>query len=90
MGTGTGGHLWPAGPAAASLDPINVQAGASGVGLFLAQLSGRPTPARPARRADEARLRGARPTAGWVSDRSPAAPTVRPASTSACPASSGS
>ena len=51
MGTGPAGHLWPAGAAAASLDPIAVQAGASGVGLFLAQLlrgGRRPARARPA------------------------------------------
>ena len=38
IGTGPGGHLWPAGAAAASLDPIAVQAGAAGVGLFLVRL----------------------------------------------------
>ncbi len=71
MGTGPAGHLWPAGAAAASLDPIAVQAGASGVGLFLAQLlraaDELPEPAR--QRLDEARLREALgQTAGWVAD----------------------
>jgi hypothetical protein len=71
MGTGPAGHLWPAGAAAASLDPIAVQAGASGVGLFLAQLlraaGDLPEPAR--RRLDEARLREALgQTAGWVAE----------------------
>ena len=37
LGTGTAGHLWPAGPTGAPLDPVNVQSGASGVGLFLAR-----------------------------------------------------
>ncbi len=37
IGTGTSGHLWPAGPTGLPLDPANVQSGASGVGLFLAQ-----------------------------------------------------
>ena len=68
MGTGTGGHVWPAGPNAMPLDPANVQAGASGVGLFLcraAQAAG----SMPAGRGD-ARLRTAvAATAGWVSDR---------------------
>src|SRR5438270_10428001 len=71
MGPGPNGHLWPAGAAAASLDPIGVQAGASGVGLFLAQLlraaGNLPQPAR--RRLDEARLRESLGrTAAWVAD----------------------
>jgi hypothetical protein len=71
MGAGPAGHLWPAGAAAASLDPIAVQAGASGVGLFLAQLvraAGHlPGPAQ--RRLDEVRLREALgQTATWVAD----------------------
>src|SRR5438270_13268394 len=71
MGPGPNGHLWPAGAAAASLDPIGVQAGASGVGLFLAQLlraaGNLPQPAR--RRLDEPRLRdGLARTAAWVAD----------------------
>jgi hypothetical protein len=39
LGHGQSGHLWPAGPSGMSLDPINVQTGASGVGLFLCQAS---------------------------------------------------
>ena len=71
MGAGPGGHLWPAGAAAASLDPIAVQAGASGVGLFLAQLvravGHLPGPA--SRRLDEIALREALGrTAAWVAD----------------------
>jgi hypothetical protein len=71
MGSGPAGHLWPAGAAAATLDPIAVQAGASGVGLFLAQLiraaGGMPGPAQA--RLDETRLREALgATAGWVAD----------------------
>jgi len=73
MGTGPAGHLWPAGPAASTLDPIAVQAGAAGVGLFLAQLvraaaDGRlPEPGRS--RLDEAALREAlAATAGWVAE----------------------
>ena len=71
MGSGPAGHLWPAGAAAATLDPITVQAGASGVGLFLAQLvrsaGGMPGPAQA--RLDETRLREALgATAGWVAD----------------------
>jgi hypothetical protein len=71
MGTGPAGHLWPAGAAAASLDPVAVQAGASGVGLFLAQLL-RAAPVLPEaarRRLDEPRLREALGrTAAWVAD----------------------
>src|SRR5205823_13653486 len=71
MGTGPAGHLWPAGAAADSLDPIAVQAGASGVGLFLAQLvraAGHlPGPAQ--NRLDDVRLREAlAQTATWVAD----------------------
>src|SRR5581483_11408406 len=71
IGTGPGGHLWPAGAAAASLDPIAVQAGASGVGLFLVRLlraaGALPGPAQ--RRLDEVAVREAlaRPAA-WVVD----------------------
>ena len=71
MGTGPGGHLWPAGAAAGSLDPIAVQAGASGVGLFLARLlrAAGGLPARAQRRLDEVALREALArTAGWVVD----------------------
>jgi class IV lanthipeptide synthase len=71
MGAGPAGHLWPAGAAAASLDPIAVQAGASGVGLFLAQLvrSVGHLPAPAQRRLDEVRLREALgQTATWVVD----------------------
>src|SRR5581483_753604 len=73
MGTGPGGHLWPAGPAAATLDPIAVQAGASGVGLFLAQLvraaaAGR-LPGAARARLDEAALRDTlAEVAQWVAD----------------------
>jgi hypothetical protein len=71
MGAGPAGHLWPAGAAAASLDPIAIQAGASGVGLFLAQLvraaDDLPGPARS--RLDKIRLREALGgTATWVAD----------------------
>ena len=71
MGAGPNGHLWPAGAAAASLDPIAVQAGASGVGLFLAQLvrSAGHLPAAASRRLDEVALREALGrTAAWVAD----------------------
>ena len=71
MGTGPNGHLWPAGGAAASLDPIAVQAGASGVGLFLAQLlmAAGQLPAAAQRRLDEVRLREALArTATWVAE----------------------
>jgi lantibiotic modifying enzyme len=71
MGSGPGGHRWPAGAAAASLDPIAVQAGASGVGLFLAQLvrAADALPATARGRLDEARLRDALgSTAAWVAD----------------------
>ncbi|MGH9034291.1 MAG: lanthionine synthetase LanC family protein, partial [Acidimicrobiia bacterium] len=37
LGTGMAGHLWPTGPTGAPLDPVNVQSGASGAGLFLAR-----------------------------------------------------
>ncbi len=40
LGTGTAGHLWPTGPTGSPLDPVNVQAGASGAGLFLARAAG--------------------------------------------------
>jgi hypothetical protein len=72
-GTGPAGHLWPAGPAASTLDPIAIQAGASGVGLFLAQLvraaaAGR-LPEQARGRLDEAALHDAlAATAGWVAD----------------------
>jgi class IV lanthipeptide synthase len=71
VGAGPAGHLWPAGAAAASLDPIAIQAGASGVGLFLAQLvraaDDLPGPARG--RLDKVRLREALSrTATWVAD----------------------
>src|SRR5581483_8555141 len=71
IGTGPGGHLWPAGAAAASLDPIAVQAGASGVGLFLVRLlraaGALPGPAQ--RRLDEVAVREALArTAAWVVD----------------------
>jgi hypothetical protein len=71
MGAGPAGHLWPAGAAAASLDPIAIQAGASGVGLFLAQLvraaGDLPGPARG--RLEKVRLREALgQTATWVAD----------------------
>jgi hypothetical protein len=71
MGAGPAGHLWPAGAAAASLDPIAVQAGASGVGLFLAQLvrAAGHLPGSAQRRLDEVRLREALgQTASWVAD----------------------
>ena len=71
FGTGPAGHLWPAGAAAASLDPIAVQAGASGVGLFLARLlrSAGGLTARAQRRLDEVALREALArTAAWVVD----------------------
>ncbi|HEY0398900.1 MAG TPA: class IV lanthionine synthetase LanL, partial [Acidimicrobiia bacterium] len=71
MGTGPAGHLWPAGAAAASLDPVAVQAGASGVGLFLAQLlRAAPVLSEAARRRlDEPRLREVLGrTAAWVAD----------------------
>ncbi|MEW6473210.1 MAG: class IV lanthionine synthetase LanL [Actinomycetota bacterium] len=71
LGAGPNGHLWPAGAAAASLDPIAVQAGASGVGLFVARLlmaaGDLPGPAQA--RLDEVRLREAlSQTASWVTD----------------------
>jgi Lanthionine synthetase C-like protein/Protein kinase domain len=71
MGAGPAGHLWPAGAAAASLDPIAIQAGASGVGLFLSRLvraaDDLPGPARG--RLDKLRLREALArTATWVAD----------------------
>src|SRR5207253_5154997 len=71
MGSGPSGHLWPAGAAAASLDPIAVQAGASGVGLFLTQLlrAADVLPETARRRLDEPRLRdGLARTAAWVAD----------------------
>jgi lantibiotic modifying enzyme len=71
MGTGPNGHLWPAGAAAATLDPIAVQAGASGVGLFLAQLlmAAGALPARAQARLDDVRLRDALAgTATFVAD----------------------
>ena len=71
MGAGPGGHLWPAGAAAASLDPIAVQAGASGVGLFLAQLvrAAGHLPADAQRRLEQLDLRHAlSQTAAWVAD----------------------
>jgi hypothetical protein len=71
MGAGPNGHLWPAGAAAASLDPIAVQAGASGVGLFLARLvrAAGHLPAAAERRLDDVRLRDALGrTATWVAD----------------------
>jgi hypothetical protein len=71
MGAGPNGHFWPAGGTAASLDPIAVQAGASGVGLFLAQLvrAAAHLPASAQRRLDEVRLRDALArTALWVAD----------------------
>jgi hypothetical protein len=71
MGTGPGGHLWPAGAAAGSLDPIAVQAGASGVGLFLAGLvrSAGGLDGRAPGRLDEVALREALGrTAAWVVD----------------------
>ncbi len=37
LGTGPAGHLWPTGATGALLDPVNVQSGASGVGMFLAR-----------------------------------------------------
>jgi hypothetical protein len=81
MGSGPAGHLWPAGAAAASLDPIAIQAGASGVGLFLAQLlraaDDLPGPAR--QRLDVARLRDALGrTAAWVADQLAANPQRPP------------
>jgi hypothetical protein len=69
MGSGPAGHLWPAGAAAASLDPIAVQAGASGVGLFLAQLvrAAGDLPEAARERLDEPGLRKALgTTAAWV------------------------
>ena len=71
MGAGPGGHLWPAGAAAASLDPIAVQAGASGVGLFLAQLvrAAGHLPAAAQRRLEHIDVRHAlSQTAAWVAD----------------------
>jgi hypothetical protein len=71
MGAGPAGHLWPAGAAAASLDPVAVQAGASGVGLFLAQLvrAADRLPAAAQRRLDEIDLRHVlSQTAAWVAD----------------------
>ncbi|HZI39921.1 MAG TPA: lanthionine synthetase LanC family protein, partial [Acidimicrobiia bacterium] len=71
MGAGPGGHLWPAGAAAASLDPIAVQAGASGVGLFLAQLvrAAGHLPADAQRRLEQLDLRPVlSQTAAWVAD----------------------
>jgi len=71
MGAGPAGHLWPAGAAAASLDPIAVQAGASGVGLFLAQLvrAAGHLPAAAQRRLGHIDLRHAlSQTAAWVAD----------------------
>jgi hypothetical protein len=71
MGAGPAGHLWPAGAAAASLDPIAVQAGASGVGLFLAQLlraAGHLPPAAQ-RRLEQIDVRHTlSQTAAWVAD----------------------
>ena len=61
MGTGTGGHLWPAGPTGIPLDPCNVQSGASGVGLFLCSA---------ARVLDDPAVNKAvSAAAAWVSDR---------------------
>ncbi len=71
MGAGPAGHLWPAGAAAASLDPIAVQAGASGVGLFLAQLvrAASRLPAAAQRRLEHVDVRHAlSQTAAWVAD----------------------
>jgi lantibiotic modifying enzyme len=71
MGAGPAGHLWPAGAAAASLDPIAVQAGASGVGLFLAQLvrAAGQLPAAAQRRLEHVDVRHAlSQTAAWVAD----------------------
>jgi hypothetical protein len=71
MGAGPAGHLWPAGAAAASLDPIAVQAGASGVGLFLAQLvrAAGHLPAAAQRRLEHVDVRHAlSQTAAWVAD----------------------
>jgi hypothetical protein len=72
MGAGPAGHLWPSGAAASSLDPIAIQAGASGVGLFLAQLvrAAGHLPAPGQRRLDDVKLRQALgETAAWVADR---------------------
>jgi hypothetical protein len=71
FGTGPGGHLWPAGAAAGSLDPVAVQAGAAGVGLFLTRLlqAAGGLPERAQRRLDEVALREALArTAAWVVD----------------------
>ncbi len=71
MGAGPAGHLWPAGAAAASLDPIAVQAGASGVGLFLAQLvrAAGDLPAAAQRRLEHIDVRHTlSQTAAWVAD----------------------
>lgn len=77
MGTGTSGHVWPAGPTGMPLDPANVQSGASGVGLYLCRAATAPgsatataTATATAAGRDGARLRAAvAATAAWVSDR---------------------
>jgi hypothetical protein len=67
IGTGTSGHLWPAGPNGVTLDPVTVQSGASGVGLFLCQALGQ-FGGHP-RAGDDSRLREAvSSTATWVSE----------------------
>ncbi|MGH8975652.1 MAG: lanthionine synthetase LanC family protein, partial [Acidimicrobiia bacterium] len=60
LGAGTGGHLWPTGPTGTPLDPVNVQSGASGVGLFLARAAG-------VMDDDHALRRTLATTAAWVS-----------------------
>jgi hypothetical protein len=60
LGTGTAGHLWPTGPTGSPLDPVNVQSGASGVGLFLAR-------AATVMDDDHALRKALADTAAWVS-----------------------
>jgi hypothetical protein len=60
LGAGTAGHLWPTGPTGTPLDPVNVQSGASGVGLFLAR-------AAAVMDDDHALRRTLATTAAWVS-----------------------
>jgi hypothetical protein len=60
LGTGPAGHLWPTGPNGSPLDPVNVQSGASGVGLFLAR-------AAEVMDDDHALRKPLAATAAWVS-----------------------
>ncbi len=82
LGTGTSGHLWPAGPDGSRLDPVNVQSGASGVGLFLCQalghFGGHPRTPGPDVSGDARLGQALAATATWVSDRVSANPERPP------------